>query len=469
MTRRLTPLLLLALGCQGPDVGGSRRPDRAPPVVARRTAPTALPTVVPVAATGPAAPHGKLDLPELWDIALVNNPAVREAGADVQAARARLLQAGLYPNPRFRFSQDTIGSAIARPGNSAFEVNQEIVTAGKRKLDVAVAGREVSFAEVGLTGRKFEALTRIRRSYYDYLTLWEVLKGYEETVAALEKGVEATRKQVETAKTRPQTDLLRLEALLAEARINRDRTGDALRGAWRQLAAEVGVDDLPPAAEVGELPPTPPAWDHTAILRQALATNSTIRQAAVEADRARVAVDRARAGAIPNVVVGGGYNADRTDQTSGGMVNVEVPLPLWDRQQGKVREAEAKFAAAQAAARGAETKLTRDVAEAFARYSAARRQVERTEADVLPRLRESVTLLRKAFEAGGAQVTFADVLTTEQSLLSARITLAEARRALWQAVADLQGLMQLDVAEGLRPPDWNARPNPPLPGKTRAP
>jgi cobalt-zinc-cadmium efflux system outer membrane protein len=399
----------------------------------------------------PAEPQGRLDLPELWDIALVNNPAVREAGADVQAARARLTQAGLYPNPRFRFSQDTIGSSIARPGNSAYEFNQEIVTAGKRRLDIAVAQREVSSAEVGLTGRKFEALTRIRRAYYDYLALWGILGEYDETVAALEKAAEATRKQVETAKTRPKTDLLRQEALLEEAKINRDRTWDALHGAWRQLAAEVGVDELPLAAEVGTLPKGPPAWDDGAVLQRVLATNTAIRQAAVEVDRARAAVDRARAGAIPNVVVGGGYNADRTDQTAGGLVNVEVPLPLWDRQQGKIREAAAKLAAARAAARGAETKLTRDVAEALARYQAAKRQVERTESEVLPRLAESLTLLRKAFEAGSAQVTFNDVLTTEQHVLTARITLAEARRALWQAVADLQGLMQLDVNENLDP------------------
>ncbi len=265
---------------------------------------------------------------------------------------------------------------------------------------------------------------------------------------------------METAKTRPQTDLLRLEALLAEGKINRDRTWDALRGAWRQLAAEVGVDELPAAAEVGEVPSAPPVWDYATVLQRVLVTSSAIRQAVVESDRARVAVDRARAGAIPNVVVGGGYNADRTDQTAGAVVNVEVPLPFWDRQQGKIGQAQAKFAAAQAAVRAAETKLTRDVAEAFARYSAARRQVERIDSDVLPRLRESLTLLRKAFEAGGAQVSFTDVLTTEQSLLATQVALAEARRTLWQAVADLQGLMQLDVSEALPTPESNTPPGP---------
>ena len=66
---------------------------------------------------------------------------------------------------------------------------------------------------------------------------------------------------------------------------------------------------------------------------------------------------------------------------------------------------------------------------------------------VLPRLQKRLELLRQAYQAGAAQVGFSDVLQTEQSLLSARSTLAEARRTLWQAVADLQGLMQLDLGE----------------------
>src|SRR5262249_19171812 len=153
------------------------------------------------------------------------------------------------------------------------------------------------------------------------------------------------------------------------------------------------------------------------------------------------------AGAVPNVTVGGGYSLDNTDQTAGGQFNIETPLPLWDRQQGTIREAQARFAAAQAAVASTANRLRRDTAEAFARYKAASRQVERLGREVLPRLQESLELLRRAYQAGSAQVTFSDLLMTEQELNTTRLTRAEARRWLWLAVADLQGLMQLDVDE----------------------
>jgi cobalt-zinc-cadmium efflux system outer membrane protein len=156
------------------------------------------------------------------------------------------------------------------------------------------------------------------------------------------------------------------------------------------------------------------------------------------------------------VTVGGGYSLDNVDQTAGGLISVETAVPVWDRQQGAIREAQARFAAAQAAAQSVANRLRRDTAEAFARYGAAGRQVERLSREVLPRLRESLELLQKAYQAGSSQVTFSDLLMTEQELNSTRLTLAEARRSLWLAVADLEGLMQLDVGEEavpLAPPE----------------
>jgi cobalt-zinc-cadmium efflux system outer membrane protein len=406
-----------------------------------------------VAAAALSADYESLDLRGLWNLTLANNPALTEAAADVEAARGRLVQAGLYPNPRFVYTQETIGSRIARQGNFGLLLNQEIVTAGKRRLDQAVARRETSAAYVALVGRKFDVLTRVRRAYYDYVGLRHILQVNSENVAALERGVTITRQQVERAQTRPRTDLIRLEALLEQAKTNEARTRDELQGALRQLAAEIGMPEVPAdliAAGGGD---SIPDLQVDAVTQRVLASNSSLVQGAQEAERARLAVERARAGAVPNVTVGGGYSLDNTDQTAGGQFSIETPLPLWDRQQGTIREAQARFAAAQAAVASTANRLRRDTAEAFARYKAASRQVERLGREVLPRLQESLELLRRAYQAGSAQVTFSDLLMTEQELNSTRLTQAEARRSLWLAVADLQGLMQLDVDEDAVPPD----------------
>jgi cobalt-zinc-cadmium efflux system outer membrane protein len=225
----------------------------------------------------------------------------------------------------------------------------------------------------------------------------------------------------------------------------------------------VGLPDLPAPAHPGQLCPAGPEWDAGPVLRRVRDANTALKQAVVEVERARLAVRRAKAAAVPNVTVGAGYDADNTDQTAGAVLNVEFPLPVWNRQQGAIHEAKARLASAEAAVRGTENRLARETAEAFARYQAAGRQVERLTREVLPRLQRSLGLLRQAYQAGSAQVTFSDVLLTEQNLNTTRLTLAEARRSLWLAVADLQGLMQLDVDEDLVPLPGEPCPPPPAP------
>jgi outer membrane protein, heavy metal efflux system len=414
----------------------------------------ALPAPDPLPAPGtlaqPAVPEtpcesdaaDELDLAQLWRMARRHHPELQEAAADVEVARGQALQARTYPNPRLAYQQDTIGSRIARQGNATVLMNQEIVTAGKRRLDQAVAERETDVSVLALRGRRFDVLTRVRRAYYETLNLQETLRVQQQTLAALEAGLKATRQLVEQARTRPATDLLALEGLIEEARINQAKTQTQLAAAWKQLAAEVGAPDLERPGTLVERATVLPAGDVEELTALVLNGHSSLVHARLEADSARLAWQRARAEAVPNVTVGAGYSLDNTDQTAGGLVNVELALPFWDRKQGQIRQAEARYHKAQAAVRSAELRLRREVIDAWARYQSSRQQIDRLDAEVLPRLQKRLDLLRQGLQAGAAQVSFSDVLMTEQSLLSSRLTRAEARRELWRAVADLQGLLQ---------------------------
>jgi cobalt-zinc-cadmium efflux system outer membrane protein len=435
-------LLHAVVGCQTPS---AVRPLRAEAQGVAALPPRAL--LGPARLSGELAPRddAPLGLQALWRLAVAHSPSLREAEADVEAARGQQVQASKYPNPRFVFAEDLIGAREAPSGNLSMQITQEIVTGGKRRLDIAIAGRDTAAASLGLMSRKFEVMTRLRRAYYAYLGAGAAVGLHEAAVEALEKGVATTRQQVEATGRR--TDLLRFEALLEETKISLARSRFNVEAAWKQVAAEVGVADLPMPEAVGNFQTSSPDWQSREIWERVKANNTNLRQALVEAERARLAVDRARAEAIPNITVGGGYANAPLEAAAGAVVTVEAPLPVWDRKQGRIREAQARWVKAQAAAAKLETNLSAVTAETFARYQGALRQVDKLNKEVLPRLQESVNLLLKGYEAGGAGVTFTDVLSTEQTLLDTRLKLSEARQALWQAVADLEGLMQVDIQD----------------------
>jgi cobalt-zinc-cadmium efflux system outer membrane protein len=414
------------------------------------------PCAAPVATDAPADTvpplPGPPDLPTLWSLALDQNPALREAAAQLEAARGQEIQAAKYPNPTVMYEEEALGTSAGPPGNVRVQVSQEIVTAGKRRLAVAVAAQETDLASLALLGRRFEVLTRIRRAYYDVAAAAETVSINRAVARGLEQSVLITRQRVEVVKTRPRTDLLRMETLLEEARIQQERSQVTLDAAWRQLAAEVGVPCLPMPPEVAGLDDVPPRWDLCDVERRVQSANSELRRASAEVERARLAVERAKAEAVPNVLVGGGYNRNFAEHEAGAIISVQTALPLWDRKQGQIHEAEAHWSQAQAALRSRETRLTRETAEAFAHYQAALQEVERLRVEVLPRSEQSVRGVRKLYEAGSTEATFADVVQTQETLNDNRRRLAAARQELWRAIAALQGLMQLDVREELTVP-----------------
>jgi cobalt-zinc-cadmium efflux system outer membrane protein len=446
-------LLICCLGCRccPPSPTYPARPFAALDATLDPTMASPSPAEVRLSGVDEPLPAPSADLRSLWDLAVAHNPALREASAEVEAARGRFLQAGTYPNPRIAYNHDTLANSQVPLGTVSLQMSQEIVTAGKRRLDLAVTARGTDVALLALLGRKFEVLGRIRRARQDYLGWHDLVEAQEEVVTTLQQGVAITRKQVEVARTRPRTDLLRLQALLEEARIDLASSRAKRTAAWRQLAAVVGLPELPmPESAPGPAGPIP-HLDPDTVTRRVLAVNTQLKQAAAEAEQARLAIERARAEVVPNVTVGGGFDRESVDFVQGAMISVAVGLPVWDRKVGHIHEAKARWAQAQAARRTLATRLSHDIAEAFGRYQAARVQIERLTAEVLPVLEESLGLLRKGYEAGAAQITFADLIQAQVSLNQARIEVARARRDLGLAIADLRGLMQIDVGEDTSP------------------
>jgi cobalt-zinc-cadmium efflux system outer membrane protein len=446
MRRLLITLLVLPLGCRAcPTSAPCGIELELAAISSQRSTPE------PALCQSPMTTwSGTLDLPSLWSLALANNPALREAAADINVARGQLIQAGKYPNPRLAYSEEAIGTKQAAPGNLVLQATQEIVTGGKRRLDMAIARQGVDVAGLASLGRKFDVLTRVRRAYLDYLGWWYTVEANRRIVASLEKSVGVLREQVEVVKDRPRVDLVRSQSALEEARTNLNRNRASLEASWQQLAAEVGTPDLRPADDPPERIDGAPRWEATAVLERVLSANTDVQQVAAETERARLEFERARAEAVPNVTVGTGFARNFAEDEIGGVVSMETALPLWDRKQGRIREAEARWARAQAAQVTAANRLRRDIAEAFGRYQSSLRHVEGLGSQVIPRLEESARLVRESYQARGAQITFTDVLLAEQALNEARLRLEEVRRELWRAIADLQGLMQLDVGEVLR-------------------
>ena len=251
-----------------------------------------------------------VDLALLWQIAQEHNAILREAAAEVQEARGRAVQASKYPNPTFFYTGDALGDRASPSGAASFLLTQEILTAGKGRLDEAVANSSIEIASITMSAKEFQVLAAIRRAYYEYLTSSEEVRVQEENLVAYEDAVTLTRRLGKEGGKLPQADLLRAQSVLAQARINQTRNQIAMTTAWKNLTAQVGVPALVMPRVVPDLPKSVPTWAEEVVLNRVLSVHTDLRAATEAVEKARLELDRARAEAIPNVRVGAGYSRD---------------------------------------------------------------------------------------------------------------------------------------------------------------
>ena len=300
---------------------------------------------------------GSLSLTDLEHMALAANPSVARAAALVQAARGNWVQAGLPPNPSVGYLGQQIGSRGLAEQDGIY-VDQQIVRGGKLGLNREVAAQEIFKAEHQLAAQQQRVLTDVRIAFFSVLLaqrqqklsseLLDLSKQSLTTAEALLKGKEVGR-----------GDLVQAQIEVGNAEILAQNAGNRYRAAWQSLAAVVGNPTLAPQPLEGNVEDghTPHDWDSS--LQQLLSTSPEIATAMAEIERARWALQRASVEKVPNLFVNGLVNVrdNGIGGRSDGALQVGVPLPLWNRNQGGVVQAQGEVAAAERALQQLELSL----------------------------------------------------------------------------------------------------------------
>lgn len=377
-------------------------------------------------------------LDDLIQLGLERNPRLAQVGFSIDSARGKALQAGLYPNPTVSATFDELGDRQGPRGiNTIPLVSQEIVTAEKLKLSRGAANREVDQATLNLLSQRYMLLARIRQSYFEVLMLQRRIEILDELVKLAEQSVENTRKLLE-AKEVARLDLVQLEVDLERFRAEREATVRELPGAFRRLAAVVGVHSLPTARLAGSLDAPLPDYRLDHVRHFVLSEHPELRSAQLGVERAQLLLKRAQVEPIPNVTVGAGYVRQNQNRSDDWTIGVSLPVPLWNRNQGNIMAAQAQVSEAVQEVGRVENDLVERLATAFQDYAAARERAERYRTAILPRARETYQLSLKAYKGG--QFEYLRVLEAQRSVAQANLEYFRALGEAWKAAAVISGL-----------------------------
>lgn len=402
--------------------------------------PAAMAVLEPLPPVDPdsMSPAG-LALSDLELLALARNPSLRRMAALVGAARGNALQAGLPPNPSVGYEGQQLGSGgLAEQHGVLF--SQEIIRGGKLRLSRAVADRERMRREQDLLTQELRVLTDVRICYFQALLAQRQIEVANSLTSISEEGAR-TVEQLFDAEEVSRADVLQAELEVENSHIISQNARNRQLAAWQELAAVVGDPTLAPQELAGDPAAPSPSLDYQNELTRILSSSPEIASAMVEIERANVMLQRARVEPVSNVNVEGLVNW-RDNGIGGkpdGGLAVSVPIPVFNRNQGAIAQANHELMAARQALNELELSLQKKLASTFEQYANNRNQTERYRAMILPSAEESLALTRKMYAAGEANYTA--LLTSQRTYSQTQLNYLEAVRALRIAEAEIEGML----------------------------
>ncbi len=412
------------------------------PPVSVPPAPEAIPLPPPaaVASPPPAIPPEPVNafcLADLESLALANNPTLVSASARVDAARGRWVQVGLYPNPSIGYQGVEIGNE-GRAGQQGGYLETEVITGGKLKLNRAVVNQEIAQLQNEFAAQRWRVLNDVRIEYYNALVAQRTVEIYGELLRVGEQAT-STAEALLKAQEGSRVDLLQSRVEMNTARIGLVNAQNRHLAAWRRLTAVMGMPGmhLSPLAGSLDCEMAFVVWEEA--LGRILAQSPEIAAARSGVDRARFALRREQREPIPN------YNVQMTAQhdnaTTDDVVGVQAtfPLPLINRNQGNIRQAEADLRAAQAEVGRVELALQQRLASAFERYANAHYQVRKYSTDILPDARKSLELVTGGYKQG--EFGYLPFLTAQRTFYSTNLEYMNSQREFWAARTEIEGLL----------------------------
>jgi cobalt-zinc-cadmium efflux system outer membrane protein len=396
--------------------------------------------------------------PETWDLdslalaAYYFNPELDIARANAAEADAAITTAAMKPNPTVSIGPG-YETAPESPFLMGFDFSLPIETAGKRGYRIATATHLSVASQLELSQTAWTVRSHLRAALVNYL-----LSG--KAAGLLQNQVSLQNKYVELLQARFHAGEIPLPEVTA-AQIDLGNLRQALRAAEQQadsaqavLAATIGI---PNSALTGkkviwpeaEQPPAPASLPPQSVREAAVLNRLDVQRALAQYEAAQSNLQLEVARQYPDIELGPGYSFDQAAHFFS--LNLSAVLPMRNRNEGPIAEAEAQRKVAGAQFITAQSAVIGDTDKALALYTdayATLQEANRT-ASVFEAQRRTAYQLLKSGE------------TDQLAAMSADIQTAVAERAHLDALQQVQlslGLLEDALQRPISPQTTPALP-----------
>ncbi len=327
----------------------------------------------------------------------------------IESAKGQQITARLFPNPVVSvstLSSYSQGCNANKCGQVFPQIQQLFEMAGKRGYRIESAAFGTQSAEANFEDAIRQLTFTVKDAYYRVQLAQRRLALAEENRDRFSRILEVNTIRFKKGYI-AEVDLIRIRLQVVDFQsqiIQAIQDGNAARADLRVL---LGISPSVEVLLTTELDYHPIEPDIVVLRQAALETRPDIRMKRFTQSQRMADLRLAKAYRIPDITAGAGYavqgrqGPDNQQQVG---FSLGIPLPLFNRNQGGIAQAEVSIQMAEADLQKTVVQVENQVEIAYRNLLESRRLVEAYRGGVLEDARLTLTIVEKAYERGGATI-----------------------------------------------------------------
>ncbi len=363
--------------------------------------------------------------------AIRHNPELIAARFVIHETEGRLIQAGLWRNPEFEIGTDFDTRSLRGDRLVNVSLNQKFPLAGRLQKDRAIARVDVAMSIEELHNQERLLAGNILAQARNILLLDRRIAVHTDQLTLLDRILEQTSTLAASGKSGTNgissIGIVQLEKTTLA--LQRQSQIVARQTALDILCGLLGFSPTTPLVITGALPTLPKSFDFTP-------DRADLRLATLAADKSLAEQRLARVEKWEDLTVGLGYTREKDGGIYDNMAQLKfsLPLPLWNRNQGRIAETQATHERALADIEARSLAIQTEIREAHTRALGY--------ADILAQLRgtastqakQNTTLIEQSIASGTG--SFLAIYESRRQSLTLALTSLEIEMQLTSALTD---------------------------------
>ena len=384
-------------------------------------------------AQAPAAP---VTMQQAVEQALAHNPALLSAQQNLLSMKGQEVEAGLRANPYLGVTGTDITLPSNNPGNPysySAGVSRLFERGQKRRWRLDAAHATTAQTEAQYHDQIRQTTLMVRQNFTNLVLAKAVLKLAQDNLSSFRHELQINHDRYDAGDI-GKLDYERLDLQLAQFESDESSAENNLVQASDQLQTLLGIGQPSRSFDVsGDLVPPPLSTSLTELEQKALAARPDYQAAQAAVRVADANVKLAYANGTTDPTLEGEYDRSGVDSSAGFSVN--IPLRIFDRNQGNKDTTKYLAQASRFGQVAAQNQVYSDVDQAWIQYTTSKVLSDRYNGHYLAEAKDVLSIAQFAYEHGG--IALLDYLSALQDDRATSLNALNSYAQTWMAIHQL--------------------------------